>query len=240
MSLSPENLYLQLGQLVAEMPDLANSPITQELNQWLGRASALVRECGNLADSVAVDVAVNNLHGALRETNAQTIATTVHRALAIAEIRAPVGAKGAFIAAGSSFDAFSAIGKVLARAKGDILIVDPYADGKALTDFAVQASQGISIRILAGENEHKPTLAPAAQNWAKQFASSRPLEVRLAPARTLHDRLIILDEAEAWSLTQSLNAFASRSPATIVRVDAEITAMKITAYQPLWIAGKPL
>lgn len=240
MNLSPEALYLLLGQLVAEMPDLQIAPITPDVNQWLGRAAALVSETGNIADSIAVNVAANNLTGVLRETNAQTIAAIVHRALAIAEMKAPAGAKGAFIAAGSSFDAFSAVGKVLARARGDILIVDPYADGKALTDFAVQASEGISIRILAGESEHKATLNPAAQNWAKQFAASRPLEVRLAPAKTLHDRLIILDEKEAWSLTQSLNAFATRSPATIVRVDEEIAAMKVAAYQPLWQSGKPL
>jgi hypothetical protein len=39
---SPEALYLQLGNLVAEMPDLANGPITPEMNRWLGRAAALV------------------------------------------------------------------------------------------------------------------------------------------------------------------------------------------------------
>jgi len=240
MNLSPEALYLQLGQLVAEMPDLRNAPITQDVNQWLGRAAALVTASGNIADSAAMNAAANHLTGILRETNAQTISAIVHRALATAEMNAPAGAKGAFIAAGSSFDAFSAVGKVLARAQADILIVDPYADGKALTDFAVQASEGVAIRILAGESEHKATLSPAAQNWAKQFAATRPLEVRLAPAKTLHDRLIILDGKEAWSLTQSLNAFATRSPATIVRVDEEIATMKVAAYQPLWQAGKPL
>jgi hypothetical protein len=30
MSLSPEELYLQLGNLIAEMPDLAHCPITSE------------------------------------------------------------------------------------------------------------------------------------------------------------------------------------------------------------------
>ena len=40
--MTPEELYLQLADLVAEMPDLANSPITPEINRWLGRASAVV------------------------------------------------------------------------------------------------------------------------------------------------------------------------------------------------------
>lgn len=240
MNIAPEAIYLQLGHLVAEMPDLANAPITQDLNQWLGRASALVREVGNLADIAAINVAANHLTGVLRETNAQTIAAIVHRALAVAEMNAPAGTRGAFVAAGSAFDAFTAVGKVLARAKADILIVDPFADGKALSDFAVQAPEGVTIRILADEKERKTTLKPGAENWIKQFSTSRPLDVRLAPHRALHDRLIILDGTEAWSLTQSLNAFAARSPASIIRMGEEIAAMKVAAYEPLWQAAQPL
>ena len=42
----------------------------------------------------------------------------------------------------------AAIGKVLGTAKRDVLIVDPYADEKALTDFAPLAREGISVRML--------------------------------------------------------------------------------------------
>jgi hypothetical protein len=240
MKLSPEALYLQLGQIVAGMPDLVAAPITLELNQWIGRAFALVETTGDRSDVIGFKVAADNLNGALRNINAQTIASIVHRALARAEMNAPVGAKGAFVAAGSSFDAFAAVGKVLARAQADILIVDPYADEKALTDFAVQAQESTAIRILADQKEHKASLKPAAENWIKQFTGSRPLAIRLAAPKTLHDRLILIDGKEAWSLTQSLNAFAARSPATIVRVDDEIAGMKIAAYEPMWQSATPL
>jgi hypothetical protein len=56
----------------------------------------------------------------------------------------------------------------------------------------------------------------------------------------LHDRLIIVDGAQVWVLTQSLNAFVVRSPATIVRVDGETAALKIKAYQDIWDKAKPL
>ena len=234
MAINTEALYLQLGQLVASMPDLLAGPITNDTNQWLGRASALVEAVGNLADITAFNVSAQNLNGALRASNAQTIAVIVQRALAKAEMNAPVSVKGAFVAAGSAFDAFAAVGKVLSQAKSGVLIIDPYADEKALTDFAVQAQEGIAIRILADEANQKPTLKPAKERWIQQFGGVRPLEVRLAAARTLHDRLIFLDETDVWSLTQSLNAFAARSPATIIRLDGEISAMKIAAYEPIW------
>jgi hypothetical protein len=46
VSLTPEALYPQLGSLIAEMPDLAHGPITPAMNQWLGRAVALVEATG--------------------------------------------------------------------------------------------------------------------------------------------------------------------------------------------------
>jgi len=56
----------------------------------------------------------------------------------------------------------------------------------------------------------------------------------------LHDRLIVVDGKIVWTLTQSLNAFAARSPASLVRVDPETAALKVAAYEQLWKNAKPL
>jgi hypothetical protein len=77
MPLSPEELYLQLGNLVAEMPDLANCQVTPEVNRWLGRAVALVGEVLGGAQGIALSVACQNLTG-YRAGNAQMIAALVH------------------------------------------------------------------------------------------------------------------------------------------------------------------
>ena len=213
MLLSPEGLYLQLGHLVADMPTLGGSgPIAPEVNQWIGRAIALVETMGETLDTATIKVAGQNLNNPLlREMNAQIIAAIVHSALARAELAAPAGVKGAFIAAGHSFDAFAAVGKVLSMAHSDILIVDPYADEKVLTDFAVQALEGVIVRLLADEADHKPSLYPAARRWSQQFGQSRLLDVRLAAPRTLHDRLILLDSLTAWAVGQSFNKLAERA-----------------------------
>ena len=109
MSLTPEALYLQLGSLVAEMPDLANGPITPEVNRWLGRAITLVEATG--ADTAALKTAVQFLAiPDVREFNAQGIAATVHAALAKAELEAPAAVQGSFIAAGHTFDALRSRG----------------------------------------------------------------------------------------------------------------------------------
>jgi hypothetical protein len=175
-----------------------------------------------------------------RQRAAASIRNVVYRALAAAASRPPASVQGAFILAGNVFDALAAIGKVLACATRDVLIVDPYMDERALTDFAPLALERVGVRLLADAKCHKPTLRAAAERWSAQYGTSRPLAVRLAPARTLHDRLIILDDADAWLLTQSLNAFARRSPASISRTNDEIAALKVAAYQVMWANASDL
>lgn len=241
MPLNPEALYVQLGRLVEVMPDLWVNPIPSETQTWLGRAAALVSELNDPSEMVLLKVAVASLNTvSTRPNNVQTIISIVHRSLARAEINAPVAAQGAFISAGDTFDAFAAIGKLLSTANVSLLLVDPYMDEKALTDFAPLAPEGVSIRLLADAQGRKATLAPASERWQHQYGAKRPLEVRLALARSLHDRLIVIDETDAWTLTQSLNAFADRSPATIIKAHPEMAAMKIAAYRDLWDAAKPL
>jgi len=232
----PESLYLQLGQLVAEMPALGgNGPITPEIHRWLGRAVHLVKSMGDAVDIAIITVATDGLNSILREQNAHQIMAVLHRSLAAAEANAPASARGAFIAVGASFDALQAIGKVLSTAKQDALIVDPYMDANVLTDFACTAPEGVGIRLLADSASTKQSaLEPAARRWMQQFGASRPLEVRLSEPRSLHDRLIILDRSVAWSLTQSLKDFAGRSPASVLRVANDISQMKANFYEQIW------
>ena len=74
----------------------------------------------------------------------------------------------------------------------------------------------------------------ANERWQQQYASTRPLTVKLAAPRSLHDRLIIIDGSTVYVSTQSLNALAVRSPASIMRADPEMAQLKIEAYQLIW------
>lgn len=235
--IDPQSLYVQLGRLVETMPAFDGQDLSFEDRQWLARTYALVSEGGSKSEAAALQFATANLENFDRSIYNAAKATIINitlRALAVAELRAPAAAQGAFIPVGNAHDAFVAVGKVLASAMTDVLIIDPYLDGRALTDFAVSANEQVSVRLLADEHAVKPTLKPAVETWIKQYAARRPLEAKLASARTLHDRIIIADASEAWVLTQSLNSFATRSPATIVRVDGETAALKNAAYGEIW------
>lgn len=144
------------------MPDLTQQPVPAEVHHWIARAYALVAEVDNLADPAIFTITVNNLGTTDRQNAAHQIRAIVYRALAIAEMRAPAGAGGAFIPVGNSFDAFAALSKVLQTATKDVLIIDPYMDETALTEFGGAVPAGVMLRLLADQASHKPTLAPAA------------------------------------------------------------------------------
>ncbi|MFS2096283.1 hypothetical protein ACCC96_25060 [Pseudomonas sp. Pseusp11] len=242
MPLSGEALYTQLGQLIVDMPDLRNHEWNTPAGQrWLGRATALLEESGNAVDALTFKVTAQGLSSDPYQPGhaaaVQRLTAVLHHALAVAELRAPATAQNGFIPVGEPFTALTAIAGVMAEATDSILLVDPYADRNLLTEYAVQAAEQISIRVLTDSYSLKPGLAPAKQAWINQYGDSRPLDIRLTPARSLHDRLIIVDERAVWSLGQSFNALGTRSPTALVRVNEETALLKVQAYEQLWASA---
>lgn len=228
-------LYMQLGRLLETMPDFSEyqNVHSREGQQWFARAGVLVAQVNVGADDTLYRIQTGLLATAGWKAAVRQLITFVYRAQATAESKVPAAMAGAFIPVGSSFDAFSAIAKIVQNATGNVLIVDPYLDETALTDFGLTIPSGVRVRLLADQKDHKPSLIPAAQRWVSQHGALRPIEVRLAPAKSLHDRAIFVDGSGAWTLTQSLKDFAKRSPAEIVRAD-DTAQLKIQAYEAIW------
>jgi hypothetical protein len=241
-SMAPEALYAQLGELIRTMPDLdAAGAISDDTHKWLGRAYVLVDATKVIGDAIALKFASEQLLSpTFGNGEAAKIRGIVYRAFAVAESRAPASAQGAFIAAGNVFDAMARIGKVLGTASRDVLMIDPYMDVKALTDFAVQIPEGVTVRLLADQHDAKESLRPGVERWRSQHGGTRPLVAKLSRPRTLHDRAILVDGTGAWVLTQSFNAFAARAHGLISRVDSETAALKISAYEDLWDSANDL
>ncbi|WP_434874842.1 phosphatidylserine/phosphatidylglycerophosphate/cardiolipin synthase family protein [Bradyrhizobium oligotrophicum] len=192
----------------------------------------MIAETGDASLRAAVDLSIAGLRAPNRKDHFQSLVLTLYQALAVAELRAPRTAQGAFIPVGNTFDAFAAVSKIFGSATTDVFIVDPYMDDSVLTDFAGTVPEGVSLRLLTDQATVKPSLAPAVLRWQVQFPT-RPLDARLAGAKVLHDRAIFVDGTEAWTVTQSLKDLAKRSPAEIVRAD-DIATLKIAAYEAIW------
>jgi len=233
METDPETRYRQIGRLIEVMPDLTQWPLPSDVRLWLARANALVQEAGCISDRAFFMSAMDDLGSTNRYDVGNRIQSILYRVFAIAERMAPAGVGGAFIPVGNRFDAFAALSKVLQTATKNVMIVDPYMDETALTEFCKAVPENVFIYLLADQVDCKPTLQPAAEKWVQQYGVIRPLSARLAPKKTLHDRAIFIDQTTAWILTQSLKDFAKRAPAEIVRAD-DTAALKIAAYQNIW------
>jgi hypothetical protein len=238
--MAPEQIYNSLGQLWASFPDLNERPLPQATKEWLGRAYAIVAASGEIFEAAELKTAMNQLFMSGDRILAydKKIESILLRILYVAELRLPTNATGAFIPVGSAYDAVLALGKILSKAQKDVLIIDPYMDNKTLDQYAILAPEKVSIRLLADAKDVKADLKPTVTAWQKQYDQVRPLEARLAESKSLHDRIIFVDKTAAWTLTQSLNAFAARSPATILPSDHTTAQLKIAAYEAIWNQSK--
>jgi hypothetical protein len=234
-----DDLYFQLGSLVAELPDLVNGPTTAETEAWLKRAAALVQPVAPLADSIQLRMAIENLDGLLRARHARTIVTVVQRALARAELEAVPEARGAFITANNAFDVFAAVRRVLNAAETDVLMVDARADATALTDYVVLAPEGVPVRLLAARAQ-EASLALAAKGWQQRFGDERPLAIRLADAQALKEEIVVLDGTTAWTVGASFSELAQDKRTTLKRLPGDAAQGKIAAYAETWEAATPL
>jgi hypothetical protein len=234
-----EAIYHELGALMADAPPLdygVIEGIPQGTVKWLGQVSALINRVGDLQDSVPFDATSELFVRGMGSGN--KLLLIMYRVLAKLEARVPAGSKGAFVVAGDEFDGFAALAKLLGSATKDILIVDPYMDESAVLEYSALVAEGVVVCLLASEDSVKPGLEPAARKWIAQYGGARPISVRLAPPKSLHDRLIFVDGVDAFIVTQSLKDFAKRSHASIQRADADTATMKASAYSDLWNSAK--
>ena len=232
--IEPEDLYRRVGRLIESAPSFEGiGPLAAEQMTWLGRAEALIDVSDDISARAEFALGKSKLtFPSQRPIGFQGLMLALYKVLANAELKAPPGSQGAFIPVGSSFDAYAAVSKILSSGKTDILIVDPYMDDSVLLEFGGTLIEGVTLRLLTDTATVRPNLAPAALRWKSQYPS-RPLDVRMAAPKALHDRAIFVDRKDAWAVTQSLKDLAKRSPAEIVRAD-DTAPLKIAAYEDIW------
>jgi hypothetical protein len=109
-----------------------------------------------------------------------------------------------------------------------------------LTEFALLAPAGVTLKLLCDAAGYKETLTVALRKWVQQYGATRPVEVKVASARTLHDRLVAVDRKLVWTVGQSFNALAVRAPTSFVKSDPETRTLKVRAYEDIWNSAKLL
>lgn len=240
--MDPDEIYHRLKACLAQMPTFGS--VETATYQWMGEASLLVKAVFG-GTSLTPSTFDSNLEGlgdiARRMDHIHKIRVTLYRAFAIAEAAAPSAARGGFIPAGARFEALRTVSTILKQGQADCLFVDPYMGSETLMDFAREAKDGTSVRLLTDRERTKPgAMQPLLQRWQDEFGPSRPIEIRFTPRRALHDRLVIVDQSTVYLVGQSFKDLAKESPSYIQKAEGFIAVEKCEAYEEMWTGARSL
>lgn len=235
----------QLSALLQTMPDLAHCALTPQNSRWFGHVSLIAERYLDVGDLVSFRSELDTVMkpGPATYGAAAKLKVLLYKASAAAqeECGSGINPTGALVNSGEHFTAFTEVSGVIKTARRELLIVDPYMDETVLAEYALCAGESVAIKLLT--NEQKPyteRLRVAASKWLAQYGTTRPLEVRLAPTKALHDRIIFVDDAAVWQLSQSIKDFGSRAPATVIPLDPSLLEPKRSAYHPIWLKSTAL
>jgi hypothetical protein len=239
----PEHLLALLEAAIRDAPRFGyEDSLTDEDLRWLGRADALLEVSGALSALVSFRSARNSL-GTYTHSR-DNLLIPLHDAYSRVELLVPTAMQGAFILGGDTWNGYAALVRLIQRECDDLLVVDPYLTSELFIDFAPHSEARKGLRCLTmRRGKYHPGLAAAAQKWDNDpLGQSKQVEVRYTPSGTLHDRLIILDGAEAWLVSQSFKDIAKRSPASVSRADEELARLKAEPehYSELWRQSTPI
>lgn len=236
----PNVLCAELCEVIAGMPSL-KAPLSADAKRWLQRAYTLVLAGGHTIEAATLSSKIEMLGSSteMGERARQKIVPILNGVLAVGRLKAN-GIKGDVIPPGRHFSALVAFNDLLPTANQDILVIDPYLDEKMLIDFATLELKNVRLRLLACQEQRKASLGLAASRWVRLYSNTGPLEVRLASRGKVHDRLISIDGRQAWSLAKSSKPNPARAPASVLRVEPEVAALKVEAYEDIWANAERL
>ncbi|MBA3966054.1 MAG: hypothetical protein H0X47_09810 [Nitrospirales bacterium] len=231
---------LQPAQLLAEVDDVLRTMpapcsfgyCTPEHMAWLGRATALVHAWDPLIATEQFDGNITKMNSPKArdvDAGAKAVLTTLHQLRHDTLMRIPT-AQSVSINAGSVFDYFDEVRKVIETAKLDILFVDPYLDAEFISRYLPHASTGVTIRLLA--REKLQTLLPAVAMMRQQEALQ--IEVRSAPG--FHDRYVFADQTTCYQSGASFKDGAKKAPTTLTQITDAFAAV-FSTYEGLWLNG---
>jgi hypothetical protein len=149
----------------------------------------------------------------------------LNTAIADLEMAMPEETIGIYMAE-DPFAFYNDLRDILARASGEIFVVDAYIDNSLFELYLGNVQRSIQLRVLS-TNLQGNSLAVA-----KLFAASRE-SFELRTTQSLHDRVVFVDD-RCWVVGQSLKDAAVKKPTYMVEVSAD--GMR-THYEPIWAAA---
>ena len=232
--MSPTEILTRLKALLETAPDFSvYTPTSRDHQQWLGESHTLV-EAVDRYEAMHFSTAINSLTSTFfRDNSVNTIMTTLHKIISRLEVAAPAATKQVF-GPGATYDFMKELRRLLSTANAEALIVDPYLDDEIFDTYLSPIPASVQVNILT--SKYPPSLKASLTKFNSQH--NRAIEIRAS--RSLHDRLVFLDNTTCWLIGQSIKDAATSKPTYIAPLSQEFVADKFASYSQIWLAGQPL
>jgi hypothetical protein len=232
--MEPHILLAQLRSLLERAPDFDSYEGTSREHQtWLAQAHALVSRWNRL-EGATIKVNSGYLDSdLLRDNNVSQILACIYRAIADLELSVPAREQENF-GAGSVYDFFKALNKVIASADESVFIIDPYLDASVFDHYLVSRNNGVSVKLLSDKKVE--SLVASTEKYNAQFGNI----IELRKSNQIHDRVIFIDKYVCWLLGQSVKDAAKAKPTYLVQAPPDIVPEKLATYERIWTNSTPL
>ena len=232
---SPEQLLALLQAALRDAPPLKyGETLTDSEQRWLGRVASVLSASGRTLSLVEFRAARNCI-GTIRQDR-NTLLQPIYDVLSELELQVPAALQGSFIPPGDTWNGYAALVQLVQRDCTSLLIVDPYLSADVFLNFTAHTRAKNGTRLLSLQMaQYHAGLVAAAQRWdADPISSQHPVQARYAPAKSLHDRHIIIDGSEVWNISQSMKDIAKNSAASVTRNNTHLSDAKAQHYEDLW------
>jgi hypothetical protein len=169
----------------------------------------------------------------IRDMNVAQMLGVLHRAIADLELEIPALPPQAF-GPGAVYDFHKTLRDLLASATKSLFIVDPYLDDQIFDAYLSTVSQQVHVRLLA--RDYAASLKASVQ----KFVAQKKMAVEVRSSKSIHDRVMFVDDGSCWVLGQSIKDAAKTKPTYLAPLANDAAQLKKADYEQIWGAATPI
>lgn len=228
-SMEKQIILSKLTNLIEHVPEQQTRP-----RQWIAEAKALVDQYdpSHVRLNIAAKVEFLDFDPVGRfESIVGYVTDTIEKIKLELELEGRTEFGTAY-SAGDVYRFFADLKQIMEKTNRDIMVVDPYLDGKTFDAYFRDCPNNVMIRILT--RKYVDSIKPYVSKYEEQYGT----RITLKESDELHDRLILIDCAECWISGGSIKDAATTKPTYLIPITSPILEDKIRIYNEIWDRAK--
>ena len=230
----PMKKQIILAKLISLIDQVPEPPTLSR--QWISEAKALIKQHDPLLVGIHLHTKAEFYFfdfgiGPDPETKAKEIMGYVTDTVETIKVELELDGRteiGTAYSAGEVYKYFTDLKQIIWKAEREVLVVDPYLDGKTFDSYFRDCPKDTVIRILTCK--YADRVKPYITKHEKEYGTN----ITMKKSDELHDRLIVIDCAECWFSGGSIKDAATSKPTYLIPITGSILNDKIKMYNEIW------